>query len=223
MGVDLFAGTLTRFYSYEWASPATRKFGMEVERLFPGGPPEYSTWPADKRRAAIEAWKLEINAHIRKSGDPIAKWEERAEAPDFAEQVRRDGLGTLRLAAMLDERRGAAVPEKPSESPEEHPDSARWRAGAADSRYLHLAIPDLWLPGNFNSVFGWSNPFGGDSWIGCTGRLLNALRTLKQRHDSRFKAAPETEFLSVASDMQDRWLRIASAAVEHNLPVVLSW
>ena len=222
MGVDLYAGTLTTFYLYTWNSAAGRVFGTRVKRLFAGGEPEYIHWPREKMRAAVEEWKEALNGHLRKNGDPIAKWEERDHAPDFAEQLGWEGLGTLRLVAMLDERRGAIVPTEPTDSPTSHPDWARWRSGVGDSRYLHLAIPQLWVPGSFDPVLQICNPMGGDDLIGCSGRLLHALRTLSQRHKARFASVPRTSFLDVADDMIGRALRLATLANEHQLPVVIS-
>jgi len=222
MSVDLFAGNLTTFYLSAWNSAAGRALGIKSTRIFIGGEPEYVCWPREKMQKAVQDWKVSLNAVLRKKCDPIAKWEERENAPDFAEQLGWNGHGTLRLAAMLDERRGASVPEEATASPSSHPEWDRWQEKIADSPYLHLVMPDLWVPGSFDPVLMYWNPVDQDAVVGGTGRLLNALRTLDQRHKARFKDAPRTPFLEIAEDMIERALRLVTLANEHELPVVLS-
>ncbi len=87
MGLDIYAGTLTRYYSHNWKTVVqqwTEENGYAFNRITPDGEPadkEEEMSPAEVQ-AAVENWRDQILSAISQPGQPpYAPWPENNESP----------------------------------------------------------------------------------------------------------------------------------------------
>ena len=105
MGLDIYAGTLTRYYSHNWKTVVQQwaeKNGYTFNRITPDGEPaddgeELS--PAEVQ-AAVENWRDQILAAIAQPGqEPYAPWPEDNEKPYYTDKPDWDAFGAMLLVA----------------------------------------------------------------------------------------------------------------------------
>ena len=87
MGLDIYAGTLTRYYSHNWKTVVQQwaeENGYTFNRITPDGEPaddEEELSPAEVQ-AAVENWRDQILAAISQPGQfPCTPWPEDNEKP----------------------------------------------------------------------------------------------------------------------------------------------
>ena len=105
MGLDIYAGTLTRYYSHNWKTVVQQwaeKNGYTFNRITPDGEPaddgeELS--PAEVQ-AAVENWRDQILSAISQPGQlPYAPWPEDNEKPYYTDKPDWDAFGAMLLVA----------------------------------------------------------------------------------------------------------------------------
>ena len=105
MGLDIYAGTLTRYYSHNWKTVVQQwaeENGYTFNRITPDGEPaddgeELS--PAEVQ-AAVENWRDQILAAIAQPGqEPYAPWPEDNEKPYYTDKPDWDAFGAMLLVA----------------------------------------------------------------------------------------------------------------------------
>lgn len=105
MGLDIYAGTLTRYYAHNWKS-ATQQWaeanGFSFSRITPEGKPadgEETVDPADIQKG-MENWQNQMLSAIAPKGKPpYAPWKEDNEAPYYTDKPDWDAFGALLLYA----------------------------------------------------------------------------------------------------------------------------
>ena len=105
MGLDIYAGTLTRYYSHNWKTVVqqwTEENGYAFNRITPDGEPadnEEELSPAEVQ-AAVENWRDQILNAISQPGQPpYAPWPENNESPYYTDKPDWDAFGAMLLAA----------------------------------------------------------------------------------------------------------------------------
>ena len=105
MGLDIYAGTLTRYYSHNWKTVVQQwaeENGYSFNRITPDGEPadnEEEMSPAEVQ-AAVENWRDQILSAISQPGQPpYAPWPEDNEKPYYTDKPDWDAFGAMLLVA----------------------------------------------------------------------------------------------------------------------------
>lgn len=105
MGLDIYAGTLTRYYSHNWKTIVQQwaeENGFAFKRITPDGEPvdnEESLSPAEIQ-AAVEDWRDQILAAISQPDQPpYTPWPEDNEKPYYTDKPDWDAFGAMLLVA----------------------------------------------------------------------------------------------------------------------------
>lgn len=155
MALDVYVGSLTRYYAGAWENPVERALR---ERGAP--PPIRSAGPTDaaksqdRIRPRVIAWRAALAKAL---GDRLAgplEWDETEAAPWFTRRPGWDGFGSLVLWAAYAEHPTLRLPEI---LPEEWDDDVALTLSTAEgfrSRYSHLVRNvEMWLPVAFEITF----------------------------------------------------------------------
>jgi len=119
MGLDIYAGTLTRYYAQNWKT-VTQQYaeeqGWTFQRITPNGPaePEEKMDPAEIQ-ADMESWRDQILAMILSGTErQYTPWQENNEKPYYTDKPDWDAFGALLVyaAAVLQEKELPPVVEK---------------------------------------------------------------------------------------------------------------
>jgi hypothetical protein len=204
MGLDIYVGPLYRYYSGDWETVVQqlgREQGFEVTVVRPQPPlggvakwlrrlfrlPESSNPSPELVRDAVIKWRAALSSGLGSElGQPLY-WDESETAPYFTDKPAWDGYGGVLLLAAHDEHPEVAHPTTVGE---DWSQDEAWKLSEADenSRYRHLLRPELWLPGEFDSLLQVKDLGGRDVVAGSSLRLLAELQTLNQ---NTFEATDE--------------------------------
>jgi hypothetical protein len=156
MALDVYVGSLTRYYTGNWASVVDRTARERTKRPQLGLPRGIGEPKQEGERilASVLAWRRTLDAALAPHlAEPLA-WDETLEAPWFTGRPGWDGFGALALWAAYAEqpalRRPTALPKNWDD------DAALVRSNAEGfrSRYSHLVRNvELWLPTNLDFTF----------------------------------------------------------------------
>ena len=102
MGLDIYAGTLTRYYSHNWKTVVQQwaeENGWGFQKITPDGEAadnEEEMSPAEVQ-AAVENWRDQILSAISQPGQPpYAPWPEDNEKPYYTDKPDWDAFGATR-------------------------------------------------------------------------------------------------------------------------------
>ena len=105
MGLDIYAGTLTRYYAHNWKTVVQQwaeENGYSFHRLTPNGQSDNSEEelsPAEIQ-AAVEKWRDQMLAAISQPGQaPYTPWPEDNERPYYTDKPDWDAFGAMLLVA----------------------------------------------------------------------------------------------------------------------------
>jgi hypothetical protein len=244
MALDVYVGSLTRYYAGDWESIADKK----EKRTRPARTKEARTKAArtqgaravgdagkdsERIRNAVLAWRDGMQRALRPHLSEPLDWAETTEAPWFTGRPGWDGFGSLVLWAAYAEqpslRRPAALPEEWDDDPA----LVRSNADGLRSRYSHLVRNvELWLPAAFDFTFEGEDVDGRRIIVGSAttlGRQLGELNAATWKMDSGELAAlarnrPSGNSLeSCARHAFAVMTGLAGRAFEHRLPMKLDY
>ncbi len=175
MALDVYVGSLTRYYAGAWeniSDRTARERGIPRRGERPGA-------PADRGSPDILAWRSTLG---RALGGRIAvslDWGETPETPYFTGRPGWDGFGSLVMWAAYADlpalRRPASLPEEW----ESDPVLMRNNEVGGRARYGHLVRHvELWLPGSFEVAFEGADVDGRRLVMGSTTVLRRQLEEL---------------------------------------------
>jgi hypothetical protein len=147
MALDVYVGSLTRYYTGDWENVAelsarARGSGSQLGRRR----------DAASVRPAVLAWREALGASLGSAVVLGLDWDESAEAPHFSGRPGWDGFGSLVLWAAYAEHPALRRPDRLPEEWDDDPALVRCNAGG--SRYSHLVRNvELWLPSPFDFTF----------------------------------------------------------------------
>ncbi len=104
MGLDIYAGTLTRYYAHNWKTVVEQwaeENGYSFSRITPEGNavPEEEASPAEIQEC-VESWRDQILAAVTQPGrEPYRPWTEDNEKPYYTDKPDWDAFGAMLLAA----------------------------------------------------------------------------------------------------------------------------
>ena len=105
MGLDLYAGTLTRYYSHNWKTVVQQwaeANGYSFEKITPDGETveDQQMRPLLRCKKSLEGWRDSILEAIRQPDQPaFTPWEEDNEKPYFTDKPDWDAFGAMLLVA----------------------------------------------------------------------------------------------------------------------------
>ena len=227
MALDVYVGSLTRYYAGDWENVAERAAGTRH-----GGRQAARPRDAASMRPAVLAWREALAASLGSTVVIAWDWDESAEAPHFTGRPGWDGFGSLVLWAAYAEhpalRRPDSLPEEWDDDP------ALVRCNAEGSRYSHLVRNvELWLPSPFDVTFEGQDIDGRRIVI---GSALTLARQLGELNGATWKASEsEVARWARAAPRDDAGLELKARhafailydlvrrAVEHRLPMKLDY
>ncbi|HKI02884.1 MAG TPA: hypothetical protein VKK31_12990 [Thermoanaerobaculia bacterium] len=245
MSLDLYAGTLTRFYTEDWESLGLSlgpDEDLEAQQVSPGededehdGEDDETPATPEEVREAVESWRAALSEALETYLSEPLEWDESPEKPYFTDQPGWEAYAALLLWAAHAEHPEL---ERPTEIPEQGwaEDPAYLAAIESDSgtAYRQILQPELWLPGDFPFCFEAPSPIQQPTFMGSTQDLERDLEAL---NEATFKATPDelTAFLTAeAIEAEDEleaaaryglavFLTLAKNANEHRLPLMLAY
>ena len=153
MALDVYVGSLTRYYAGDWenvADKAARERGEQTGRgAFVGRSTDIT-----RIGSRLLEWR---NTLARSLGDNITEpleWDESTQAPHFTARPGWDGFGSLVLWGAYAEHPSMRAPPVLPEAWDDDPALVRCNADGFRSRFSHLVRNvELWLPCAFRFTF----------------------------------------------------------------------
>lgn len=184
MGLDVYVGTLTRYYARAWETTVqrlAREKGWELEVVRPDGPPPPAPDPHDVEPAMI-AWRAALNESLGSHLSMPLDWVEGMAPPYFTDKPAWDCYSALLVWAAHEEQGDPHLPAVAPEDWTSDPAVRRSEAEGFESRYGQLLYgPEWWLPGDYGFTFRTPAPTGTPVVMGATGTLAAQLRELNAR------------------------------------------
>ena len=176
MGLDVYVGSLTRYYVDSPADVVERiarhqditvRNGQDAEEVI---------------RAAVVRWREGLSRWLGDRLDGPLDWDESGPAPCFTDKPGWDGYGGTLLLAAHDEHPELPAPAQVSADWPDDPAYQAASAPGAGSRYHQLLTPELWLPCRFAFTVRTQDITGEDVELGSSVALLDQLQLLSARH-----------------------------------------
>lgn len=186
MGLDVYAGSLTRYYSGDWETiieRTCRENGVPCQVIrVPPTPPDEALDDPQKIHESILVWRDWISGKLAEEGERPLEWVERAEAPYDTDNPGWDAYGNLLVWAAREEHpRWFTQKTIGDDWPKDRSYRRSLRKGAK-SRYAQLITgPEIWLPANFTGVIDAIGPTGTEMRLGSLGQLRAQLDLLNDR------------------------------------------
>ncbi|WIM12311.1 hypothetical protein [Enhydrobacter sp.] len=178
MGLDVYVGSLTRYYAGDWENVADK---AARERGEPAGRRPFSDGPRDAVgiRPRILEWRRALASSLGdRISDPL-EWDESEMAPYFTARPGWDGFGSLVLWAAYAEHPSLRAPPALPEAWDDDPALLRCNAEGFRSRFSHLVRNvELWLPNTFRFTFEGDDVDGRRIVVGSVRMLLAQLADL---------------------------------------------
>jgi hypothetical protein len=253
VGLDVYVGPLTRYYSYDWetiAQQAGRAAGMEVQIL---RPPGFEKPDPQVAMEAVTTWRKALGDGL----GVLMRWDESAFGAYETDKPDWDGYHALRYLALQEEFPDLPAPRRISMRDlgalDREPLERRYgevygrrtqsRLGrllgrkqpqpTAAPRYPNLLTPQLWLPVELPGVVQATGPFGNVLVVGSVDGLLGELEGLNDRtlrlDDEAIDVAqrggpPDDGALDPLSRFGlSVFLTLARVAKERAQPMILDW
>ena len=173
MGLDVYVGPLTRYHGGAWETvvqQAGRAAGLQVEIVRPDAG---EIAPPDEIRAAVVAWRSQLNAALGLHLPAPLTWDEGDDQPYFTDKPDWDGFGAAVVwAAHLEHPEFPRPARVTVEDWVTDPAYVASQAPEATTRYpALLSNVELWLPGDFAFTFRAPDVLGRPIEIGSVERL----------------------------------------------------
>lgn len=235
MALDIFVGSLTRYYAGDWNTAARKQAeaaGGDAPEARPDPGDDALRDPEEIRPLVLE-WRQGIAAALKDSITDPFDWNEGADAPHFTDAVGQESLASLRLWAAYTEHADLKRPTASVADLASDPAFLRSNDPEGTSAYSNVIREvELWLPWDFGFTFRSPTPAGGKVGLGSAPALrrqLAELNTKTWRASSeatlagwRQEGAPPGAPLEVGARFAFAVLYPLSALAEkHRLPLKL--
>ena len=232
--VDLFVGSLTRYYSAEWERVRTSPGGAPSRPIpifpSPGGGRALVTDPA-VIQPEIERWRRELNEHLADILASPLDWAEGMTPPHFSDALGHTGYsGVILLAAYWEQKDLARPKALVVGTSADAAVNACVEAGAACPLFYTLNAA-LWLPTDASFASAVRDPTGVPIRVTSIHLLLNALRTLAAHTWNATSAdlvSWQSRGIESAATFEEQaqfglaiFLMMATLAAHHALPLKL--
>lgn len=183
LGLDIYVGTLTRYYIGDWdaaVAPGGRSPAEETMLVRIGDNGHETPDPVEVREDILQ-WREWMNQEVDLL-DGVLDWPEERDVPYYTDKPTWQAWGALQLWAAYEEHRGL---ERPASMPEAWVDDPAYQASQDEefeSRYPHLLFGvQVWLPVRMEGVFDAPDAYGDDFRYGSVPELLEELEELNAR------------------------------------------
>jgi hypothetical protein len=221
MGLDVYVGSLTRYY-VEGPADVVERIARHQEV-----PSADGQAAEEVIRAAVSSWRDGLSRWL---GDRLAEpldWDEAGSAPCFTDKPGWDGYGGVLLLAAHDEHPELPPPAVVSADWPDDPAYQAASARGASSRYQQLLTPELWLPCRFGFTVRTQDVTGEEVELGSSVALLDELELLAARYrlDGRpVEPGQDGQSLSAAAGAGLAVLRrLVERSVTHRVPLKLDF
>jgi hypothetical protein len=228
MALDVYVGSLSRYYAGDWEGTAERVTGERTSR----SATQDRLSEAERLRPRVLAWRTALSQSLGDNAPAAFDWHESLDTPHFAGRPGWDGFGSLVLWAAYTEHPAL---RRPPTLPELWDDDAaliRSNAEGFRSRYSHLVRKiELWLPAAFPFTFEAEDMHGRRVIIGSAETLSRQLADLnnatwKVDGDEIAAWGRRPPLTDAPLEIRARYgfgilSALARQAVEHRLPMKL--
>ena len=163
MGLDVYVGSLTRYYAHDWLTIVQQiglRTGTPVYTVRPNAQPEAIKDPA-KIAATILQWMHGLSAGLGANIPDALAWNETAEAPYFTDKPNWDCYTSLLLWAAYSEHPQLARPSEPAASLTDDPAYQLSISSTFQTKYPSLLHgTEIWIPMDARLVFAAADPAG---------------------------------------------------------------
>lgn len=236
MGLDLYVGSLTRYFCGDWETSlqkAARKKGLSYVK--PEAREKEEELPTrEEMHPVVLEWQNELSRDKRISVSEPAAWDESEQSRYFTDQLHFQGHSSLLLWAAYFERNDLTRPKECVEDFNE--DEAYLSCSADDSKteFKHLLRNTVcWLPADFAEPFEAMDVCGAELRYGSAQKLLEELiwlntKTWKaERTDierwRRLGLGQSCTLEEAAKYAMAVFLPLTERAIEHKLVMRLDW
>ncbi|SKA24322.1 hypothetical protein SAMN02745126_04392 [Enhydrobacter aerosaccus] len=236
MALDVYVGSLTRYYAGEWenvAEKAARERG-ERQNQNPARRAPDQIGESDRIRLRVLEWRTVLARSLGDNIDEPLEWNEAARAPYFTGRPGWDGFGSLVLWAAYAEHPLMSLPSALPEEWDNDPALIRSNAEGFRSRYSHLVRNvELWLPCAFRFTFEGQDVDGRRIVVGSVNTLASQLADLngatwkvdEEELSSWERRRPGAD---ATLELRARYAfavmrNLARQALEHSLPMKLDY
>ena len=180
MGMDLYAGTLTRYYAHNWKTEAQQwaeANGFGYQKMAPDSEPEEEISPEEVRQV-VETWRDHLLSAIREHGSQVGSWSEDNDRPYLTNKPDWPAFEALLLYAAC-KCLGEPLPEKFGKGAqfEDFEISERaYKDPKLQWSLFHGVV--CWLPLETGFVITAEMPAGNEAVISTTWCLLKELEKI---------------------------------------------
>ena len=185
MGLDIYVGSLTRYYARDWETVVqkhARESGMAVTVIRPNAPDEDIVTDQDTIRAAVTVWRDNLSQGLGDNLEGPLTWDETPESPYFTDKPAWDCYSSLLLWAAYLEHPDL---KRPSACVEDWTtDEAYQRSSAEDFQTEFPTLlrgTEIWLPVDFRFTFAATDVSGGTVNFGSVLALRDELAQINAR------------------------------------------
>jgi len=184
MGLDVYVGSLTRYYARDWETVIqkfARETGMTLEVLRPNEEPDAIVDP-EIIRSAVRTWRDNLTRGL---GNNIAEpldWDESAGSPYFTDKPAWDCYSSLLLWAAYQEHQDLVRPAACIEDWTTDEAYRRSSGGEFQTKCpTLLGDTEIWLPADFKFIFAAPDVSGNKVNFGSVKTLRDELAHLNAR------------------------------------------
>lgn len=233
MALDVYVGSLTRYYAGDWeniADKVARGRGEQAGRRTLRG----KSGDAVRIRPRILEWRRVLAQSLADNISEALEWDESAKGPYFTARPGWDGFGSLVLWAAYAEHPALRPPPTLPEAWDDDPALMRCNADGFRSRFSHLVRNvELWLPSSFRFTFEGEDVDGRRIVMGSVRMLSSQLADLnaatwKVDGDEIALWARLPPIAEAPLELRARYAfavmtDLVRRAVEHSLPMKLDY
>lgn len=236
MGLDIYVGSFTRYYSGDWelvAARVARELGADFQVVRQHDSPDAIRDPKQIRPVILE-WRDGLSASLGPHLPEPLDWDETQEAPYFTDKPSWDGYQGLLLWAAYQENSDLPIPGNVPEDFSKDP--AIHRSTDTKSRSVYPALmsdASFWLPARFPFVFEAPDAAGRKVTIASSISLAQELNDLNGKtwnfseaeiDEAAREGCPAGSPLELAARFGFAlFRRHALLSVTHRLPMLLDW
>jgi hypothetical protein len=211
MALDIYSGSLTRYYCRDWENVAEKMAkaeGLKYTQISPDGPVDKADAPSpDEVRTAIGNWRRGLSKALGDNISSPLEWDESTSSPYATDRPGYPGYGGLLLWAAYADHDDKPRPEQlPEDGWFSDPVFAAATEKESGTSFRQIIQPEMWLPCEFEFSFQAPSPVNQPTWIGSSIELK---RQLQKLNDLTFNATQQEI---------ESWLNeeiVAKTEVEH--------
>jgi hypothetical protein len=222
MALDVYVGTLTRFYRGEWENPGqrlAREQGTQYHLIHAGGEPEPHP-SVEEIRKAISTWCEALSNALQSHNCGQITLDEAEDRPYFTERPGWHGYSGMLVWAAHAEHPDLPMPKELPKSRMDDAAFARSSNREFPSKYGTILQPTLWLPAEFPFFFEGETLHSDKSCIGSVFTLRRQIEELLDLTGPQLFEQAQRQQRAHAAAPKRSWLgRLLSRSAEENKPL----